>query len=42
MIFGLDLLSSLNPFKDVAIDDWYDQLNRSFMFGLTVLLGWYK
>ena len=39
MLIGLDVLTQLNPFKKVTVDDWWDQLNRSFMLSLVVILG---
>lgn len=39
LISSLVQFSRLSPFKEITIDDGWDQLNRSFMFVLMVICG---
>jgi len=39
LISSLSQFSRLSPFKEITIDDGWDQLNRSFMFVLMVICG---
>jgi hypothetical protein len=39
LISSLAQFSRLSPFKEITIDDGWDQLNRSFMFVLMVICG---
>lgn len=39
LISSIAQFSRLSPFKEITIDDGWDQLNRSFMFVLMVIMG---
>ena len=38
---GIFALKAFSPFKDVTVDDKWDQVNRSFVFMLMCLFGFF-